>query len=197
MDVNQNVPSAPKEALHVDGGGKCTVPFVPGMRADGTGAFRESAAEWLGHPLTVKKGDSFDIYLAQLSNLVRYYNHWLYRLRRVKLRDKGHTPPLCHDMPRPPGHTAGMGEDDEKRTDHQFTLAALELNKFLDGGFSDASGNDMKVILDPVRVNDYIVSMRVLASPAGGAALLRGVPGEPSSSHISLKSVHSSRWPNP
>ncbi len=189
-------------------------PFVdtanPGT-ADEWNAFNK----WiLGGSLDVKNEDKpnpFTEYLRELTVLCRHHNAALYSMRRMHYAmnaPMGSSPMEMNpngyaDDKKPVPSPTGSASDFNKavkRAELRWDEATRNLRDFIRNGMK-AGENHLKIIADMVEVNNYVVSMRVIAqSPNSALAAPNNGIGTKeytgiSSSHISLSSAFSSYTP--
>jgi hypothetical protein len=196
----------PEELIHKSGGRFS--PFAP-IGVDE--AFSVVDYQRLyGHKFSPKVDDDFDDYLNDLLGHIRRYNASLYWLRLFHIKDNS-SPASFNALPKiqvPGGgyrdHTdlanipnighatfsvkLGLAEDD-------FTLRTDDLRKYIQNGFSHRINGSQEVVLDAIKVNDYVTSVRVVAGgdilAVSGEFAPRQVGGS-SSSYIYISSPISS-----
>lgn len=198
-----------EEALREDDKTKLPLPFSNPVSTDEFGnlvPFLEPRSDdprlwmqfnkWiLGHSIPEKAAGEprMTTLLRELASIVRIYNAELYRLRRLRFfYDTNGT------GPQPPQNPHGLDEvlfdstgpistssqkfanyvDAAEKAWNQITT---RLNEFIDKPYVD-----LKIeALDLVEVNNYVVSIRVVAKPVGQGELVG------SSSHVSISSAYS------
>lgn len=194
----------PEEALQA--GKDSSVPFpIPSIPGSGHGPNpKDPAHGWiLGGPIPEPTTDpaktGFTKLIRELAEMVRCYNASLYRLRRLHYYQKTGR----DDMPRNPNgdpkslpNPYGPGSNPKAFAEMVANAEAdwADVNRIIDDFLDGAPHNLNLIAVDMVRVNTYIVSMRVVAeAPAGGRLRTRdGGTGGSSSSHVSISSAFSS-----
>lgn len=126
----------------------------------------------------INSGNPFDVFLVELQQLCRNYNHDLFQLRQDLFRKKFQT--AAFNLP--PKVTA-------------FERSADQLSAHLRAHDSRLSGNNGKfsdIVVEFVKVNGYIASIRAGCTEFStfGGSLLEAQYS--SSSHISISSMYSS-----
>lgn len=154
----------------------------------------------LGYPIQddqAGKNKLFNNWLRLLCIKVRDYNRALYRLRRAHIT--GNTGPLP-EMPQLPNEPSGP--DSVEDLEEDWKKAVEKLNALISKQFNNDTGI-VWPLCDMVEVNNYIVSIRVVAvdeeppveSFAGTSGTRARQVGGSSSSHISVSSAFSSQKP--
>jgi hypothetical protein len=191
------------------------IPDAQGKPTDPPGdAFAEptggTAERWnqfntwiLGGPFNKKPKDSFDHLLEVLADHVRKYNAALYWMRRQHLHEnhgndinKNKLPPRnpgnpdeSADLPPPGGYEQSIQAAQQK-----WKKAVFDLKKVLSGTYDPPIQPPTNYTVfkniwaDFIRVNDYIVSMRVIAEASENKIGILELGGS-SSSHISISSA--------
>lgn len=150
--------------------------------------------EWIlgGKIDTSATASAFSKIIAELARLARNYNASLYHLRRIQYA--ADHPTSIQPTPNPHGGNGPVDPNDAAqvaaaRRDYEKCTKAID-------DFIELEQDNHKLIaVDMVEVNNYIVSMRVIATKTvapGGAAL---EIGGSSSSHVSVSSAFSSSSP--
>lgn len=161
-----------------------------------------SAQDWntfnawmLGGPFT-NKGSEFDQLLENLANQVRKYNAALYWMRRLHFYE---TLTLGHlAKTKPPRNPHGDKDGNVPPSQWNFgtLITAAQANWDTESGnlnymLNNPGASFDYLLADMIQVNDYIVSMRVVAQPKHGPLNIFELGGS-SSSHISISSAFSS-----
>lgn len=149
--------------------------------------------QWiLGGSFTQKQNDAFDVLLEDILKRVRKYNAALYWMRRLHFHENADPNKILTKPPRNPNGDQDYGKEPKDWNfdklvpvaQANWKTAITELHGILTNGkppFKHLLG-------DVVRVNDYIISIRVIAQDKAWPDQLGGS----SSSHISISSAFSS-----
>lgn len=147
-----------------------------------------------GKPPKKETTNPFALLIRALADKARMYNITLYELRRFHYCKKFGLPlpPNPYgNQPALPACNAPDFDSKAQKAETNFTDAAKALDNLIDSG---GSGIPF-VAVDMVHVNNYIVSMRVVAVPSIGGDLHVLEVGGSSSSHVSIYSAFSSPRP--
>jgi hypothetical protein len=193
----------PEEMIKHNG----TIPFGFTLPTIG----KPTRRQLLGKVLPTKPNaqEPFDKMLCALADLVRWYNIYLYEVRRFHYLKKFGTAlsdnPYGKQPPLPPlGHS--LFNKKAQDAEDNWTAAAKALDDFIDSGIGMPTGAFLPIVaVDMVQVNNYIISMRVVAQQSipddltlkefkDLKAHILEVGGS-SSSHVSISSAFSSPTP--